>query len=80
MSKEYYRKRIVDLRASVARERENKKKDNAYYAGLITKATTPSSKTNYRKSKIDRAAAHDRRIESLRRDIENAKALLKRYK
>lgn len=80
MSKEYYRKRIVDLRASVARERENKKKDNAYYAGLVKKATTPSSKANYRKSKIDRAAAHDRRIESLRRDIENAKASLKRCK
>ena len=32
MSKEYYRKRIVDLRASVAREKEAKKRDNEYYA------------------------------------------------
>lgn len=80
MSKEYYRKRIVDLRASVAKEREAKKKDNAYYTGLIKKASTPTSKAAYRKSKIDRAASHDRRIESLRRDIENARASLKRCK
>ncbi len=80
MSKEYYKKRIIDLRASIAKEREAKKKDNAYYANLIKKATTPSGKASYRKSKIDRAASHDRRIESLKRDIENAKASLKRIK
>lgn len=80
MSKEYYRKRIIDLRASLAKEREAKKKDNAYYANSIKRATTPSAKTSYRKSKIDRAAAHDRRIECLKRDIENAKASLKRCK
>ena len=44
MSKEYYKKRIIDLRASIAKEREAKKKDNAYYADLIKKASTPSSK------------------------------------
>ncbi len=80
MSKEYYKKRIIDLRASIAKEREAKKKDNAYYANLIKRATTPSSKASYRKSKIDRAASHDRRIVSLRRDIDNAKASLKRIK
>lgn len=80
MSKEYYKKRIIDLRASIAKEREAKKKDNAYYANLIKKASTPSSKANYRKSKVDRAASHDRRIESLKRDVENAKASLKRIK
>ncbi len=80
MSKEYYKKRIIDLRASLAKEREAKKKDNAYYANLIKRATTPSSKASYRKSKIDRAASHDRRIESLKRDIENAKASLKKTK
>lgn len=80
MSKEYYKKRIIDLRASLAKEREAKKKDNAYYADSIKRATTPSAKANYRKSKIDRAASHDRHIESLKRDIENAKAALKRCK
>ncbi len=80
MSKEYYKKRIIDLRASVAKEREAKKKDNAYYANLIKRATTPSSKASYRKSKIDKAASHDRRIESLKRDIERAKDSLKRSK
>ena len=80
MSKEYYKKRIVDLRNSIAKEREAKKKDNAYYADSIKRATTPSAQASYRKSKIDRAASHDRRIESLKRDIENAKAALKRCK
>ena len=80
MSKEYYKKRIIDLRASIAKEREAKKKDNAYYADLIKRASTPSSKANYRKSKISRAASHDKRIENLKRDIENAKANLKRIK
>ena len=73
MSVEYYRKRLIDLRADVAKEREAKKKDNAYYADLVKRATSPSSKASYRKSKIDRAARHDRRIESLKRDIERAK-------
>lgn len=80
MNKEYYKKRIVDLRATIAKEREAKKKDNAYYASLIKRATTPSGKASYRKSKIDRAASHDRRIESLKRDIERAKASMKNAK
>lgn len=80
MSKEYYRKRIIDLRASITKEREAKKKDNAYYAERVKQASTPAGKAGYRKTKIDRAAAHDRRIESLKRDIENAKAALKRAK
>lgn len=36
------------------------------------------SKASYRKSKIDRAASHDRNIESLKRQIESAKESLKR--
>lgn len=74
MSVEYYRKRLIDLRADVAKEREAKKKDNAHYADLVKRASTPSSKASYRKSKIDHAASHDRRIESLKREIESAKA------
>ena len=80
MSKEYYKTRIIDLRAMIAKEREAKKKDNAYYAGLIKRTTTPSGKASYRKSKIDRAASHDRRIESLKRDIDRSKASLKSAK
>ena len=78
MSVEYYRKRLIDLRTQVAREREMKKKDNQHYAELIKNATSPSSKASWRKTKVDRAASHDRRIESLKREIENAKDALAR--
>lgn len=80
MSKEYYKKKIIDLRASMQKEKEAKKRDNEYYARLIKSATTPSSKASYRKSKIDHAASHDRNIESLKRQIESAKESLKREK
>ncbi|MBO4543346.1 MAG: hypothetical protein J5701_08470 [Bacteroidales bacterium] len=78
MSKEYYKKKIIDLRASMQKEKEAKKRDNEYYARMIKSASTPSSKASYRKSKIDRAAYHDRRIESLKREIENTREALKR--
>ena len=78
MSVEYYRKRLIDLRAQVTKERESKKKDNEYYAKLVKNASTPSSKASYRKQKIDRAASHDRRIESLNREIEHTNDALKR--
>lgn len=80
MSKEYYKKRLIDLRASIAKEREAKKKDNAYYADMIKRTSSISSKASYRKSKIIRAASHDRRIESLKRDIENMRAAIRRIK
>ena len=80
MSKEYYKKRLIDLRASIAKEREAKKKDNAYYADMNIMTSSISSKASYRKSKISRAASHDRRIESLKRDIENVRATLRRIK
>ncbi len=80
MSKEYYKKRLIDLRASIAKEREAKKKDNAYYADMIKRTSFISSKASYRKSKISRAASHDRRIESLKRDIENVRATIRRIK
>lgn len=78
MSVEYYKKKLVDLRADVAKEKEAKKKDNERYAGLIKSASSPSSKASYRKSKIDHAASHDRRIESLKREIERCKETLAR--
>jgi hypothetical protein len=78
MSKEYYKKKIIDLRADIEKERESKKRDNAYYADMVKRASSPSNKAYYRKAKIDKAAYHDRRIESLKRDIESAKSSLKR--
>ena len=78
MSVEYYKKKLVDLRADVAKEKEAKKRDNERYADLIKSASSPSSKAAYRKSKIDHAAAHDRKIESLKREIERCKESLAR--
>lgn len=80
MSKEYYKKKIVDLRASIAKEKEAKKKDNEYYARMIKSASSPSSKAGYRKNKIDKAAYHDRHIENYKREIERTKESLKRCK
>ena len=80
MSKEFYKKKIIDLRAYIVREREQKKKDNEYYARMIKGASTPTSKATYRKNKIDKAAYHDRQIENYKRQIESAKESLKRYK
>lgn len=80
MSKEYYRKKIIDLRARLANEKEAKKRDNANYASLIKSASSPSSKASYRKNKVDRSASHDREIERIKREIESAKDSLKREK
>lgn len=78
MSVEYYRKRLIDLRSAVAKEREAKKKDNERYAGYVKNASSPSSKASYRKQKIEHAASHDRHIENLKRQIESAKEDLAR--
>ena len=80
MSKEYYKKKIIDLRASMAKEKEAKKRDNERYASLIKGASTPSSKASYRKNKIDATARHDRNIENFKRQIESDKESLKRCK
>ena len=78
MSVEYYKKLIIDLRARMAKEKEAKKSDNERYAGLVKSASSPSSKASYRKTKIERAASHDRQIESYKRQIDSAKASLAR--
>lgn len=78
MSVEYYKKLIIDLRARKAKEKEAKKSDNERYASLVKSASSPSSKASYRKTKIDRAASHDRQIESYKRQIDSAKASLAR--
>lgn len=78
MSVEYYRKKLIDLRSDLAKEKEAKKRDNERYAGYIKSASSPSSKASYRKQKIDHAGDHDRHIESIKRQIENAKESLAR--
>lgn len=80
MSKEYYKKQIIDIRAAIDKEKEAKKRDNENYTRLIKGASSPSSKASYRKNKIDKAASHDRQIESLKRRLESAKESLKREK
>ena len=44
MSKEYYKKKIIDLRAKIAKEKEAKKRDNETYARYIKNASSPSNK------------------------------------
>ena len=78
MSVETYKKQLVDLRARLAREKEAKKNDNERYAGYIKNASTTTTKASYRKAKIDRAASHDRTIESLKRQIDSVKSQLAR--
>lgn len=80
MSKEYYKKKIIDLRAKLDKEKEEKKKDNERYADYIKRATTTDRKAYYRKEKVSRAATHDHQIESIKREIERAKESLKREK
>ena len=80
MSKECYKKRLIDLRVQIAREKEKKKRDNIAIQSLIKNASSPSLKASYRKRKIDYAASHDRNIASLKRAIENTKESLKRCK
>ena len=78
MSLEYYKKQMVDLRAKLQKEKDAKKKDNEYFARLVKFASTPSSKTNYRKSKIDRSSSHDRQIDYIKRQIESCKESIAR--
>ena len=78
MSKEYYKKKLVDLRADIAKEREAKKRDNERYASLIKGTSSILSKANYRKQKIDKAAYHDRQIENLKRQVESTRESIKR--
>lgn len=73
---EYYKKQIIDLREKVKREQEAKKRDNETYTRLIKNASLSSSKASYRKTKVDRAASHDRTIENLKVAIARAQVSL----
>lgn len=55
MSVEMYRKKLIDLRAKLAKEKEAKKKDNERYAAMIKSTSSATSKANYRKSKVNTA-------------------------
>ncbi len=78
MSLESYKRKMVDLRADLQKEKERKKYDNEKYAGYIKSASTPTAKANYRKSKISAAASHDSRIENIKRNIESCKESIAR--
>lgn len=54
--------RLYNERKSLVKEKEAKKKDNEYYARLIKGTSLASSKASYRKSKIDKAASHERKL------------------
>ena len=75
-----YKKKIIDLRAKLQKEKDAKKKDNERYADYIKRATTTDRKAYYRKEKVSHSASHDRQIESIKREIERAKEALKREK
>ena len=47
---------------------------------MAKKASSPSSKASYKKTKVDKAASHDRAIESLKKQIECSKESLAREK
>ena len=80
MSKEYYKKKIIDLRAKLQKEKDAKKKDNERNADSIKRASTTTQKAYYRKKKVTDATNHDRHIESIKNEIERAKESLKREK
>ena len=80
MSVEYYRKQIIDLRAKLDKEKESKKELSWAEEEFLKGTSQASSKAAYRKSKIDKAASHDRAIENLKRQIESAKANLAKAK
>jgi hypothetical protein len=73
MSLEYYKKQMIDLRARLQKEKDEKKKDNEYCAAQVKSASSMSSKASWRKQKVDRAARHDREIDRLKNSIENCK-------
>lgn len=66
---------MIDLRARLAKEKEAKKHDNEYYAERIKHESTASGKTSYRKSKIDKAASHDRQIDSIKHSSNSARKI-----
>ncbi|MCQ2049977.1 MAG: hypothetical protein MJZ22_03115 [Candidatus Saccharibacteria bacterium] len=78
MSLEFHKKKMVDLRAKLQKEKDAKKHDNEHYADNIKSASTTEKKAYWRKVKIEHAASHDRAIESIKRQIESCKESIDR--
>ena len=73
MSVEYYKRQIIDIRSSILREKESKKRDNASMAAHIKSASSADNKAYLRKERIAKAASHDATIERLKSKLEDAK-------
>lgn len=81
MSKEYYKKRLVDLKLQIQREQDAKKRDNEKNAKAIKAyAKNPSTKAYYQKRKIQEAESHDKKILALKKTVEQTKVLLSKEK
>lgn len=80
MTKDYYKKKIVDLRAKIVKEKEQKKKDNENYARHIANTSSATVKASYRKRKIDTAANHDKDVANFKKQIESCKQSIARIK
>ena len=65
MSKEYYKKKIIDLRAKLQKEKDAKKKDNERFAASVKSASTTDRKAYYRRQKVESSARHDKNMEYL---------------
>lgn len=79
-SKDTCRSNIIRISANLAKEREQKKKDNESYARQIAAATTPARKAALRKDKMNRAAVHDNRINQMKRELEGVRKYMKSLK
>ena len=73
MSLEYEKKKMIELRSDLENEKKAKTRDNERYASLVKNASSLNSKTGYRKSKVEYAASHDRKIESIKNAIDACK-------
>ena len=70
------RAKIVSLRAQMTRKKEEKSKRMASLASSIKSTSSPSSKENYRKTKLTEAARFEREIDSIKRQIEQEQKYL----
>ena len=74
------KKQILGYKAQIQTLKEQKKQRNLYYAGAIKSASTPASKAQHKKAKLDAAAGYDRQIEARKDQIESAKSRIAQIK
>jgi len=72
-------KRIIGLKASIAKTKEDKKKKAEQLAKQIKNATG-TSKDSYKRQKINSAAEFDRKVESIKKSVESVKAEITRHR